>query len=425
MRPGDRAGRRVRRIGARARLAAGALLAAATAGCVAVPPAPPRAPTSLTVETLPAALAASPGAPVVGGNDARLLFNAELFPAMAAAIASARESVLFARYTYGAGPAARVLAETLAERARAGVAVRVLLDAFGSRDFPDEYADLMRRAGCQVLFFRPLHRLATLDHRNHRRILVVDGRIGFTGGTGVGWRWTGDGRTPGHWRSAAIRLRGPAVGQLERAFAENRREATGRPLDVEAVAPVPAAVPGVPVQVIRSSPLAGRFDVYTMFLLAVAAARRTIYLTTPYLLPDDRLTAALAGAVRRGVQVVILGPGPTDWNLVRGLSRGRFGSLLAAGVEIHEYLPAMLHAKTLIADGTWATVGSANVDNRSFALNDELTVGISDRRVAGRLEEALRADLRYARRVDRAAWLARGLDDRLLELIAAPLELLL
>jgi len=364
--------------------------------------------------------------PVVAGNTVDILLNGEeIFPAIVEAIRSARRTVTYAQYYFEDGPVAREIVEALAERCRAGIGVNVLLDAFGSLDMPAEYADLMKRSGCHVEWFRPLGPLQwdRANHRNHRRILVVDGRVGFTGGSGVSRKWMGNGRVADHWRETDARVQGPVVESLQGAFAENWLEATGIVLGGEAYFPRPVAEVGdVYAQVVRSSPVGGSFAMYTMFLLAVAAARRSILITNPYFVPDDRMEEALLEAVQRGVRVAVLVPGAIDHNLVRQASRGKFGKMLRAGVEIYEYRAALLHAKTMVIDGVWATVGSTNLDNRSFAGNDELNLVVYSRAVARRLEAVFADDLARARRVEYSDWRRRPLVDRLLELLTIPIR---
>jgi cardiolipin synthase A/B len=393
--------------------------------CVAVPPPVRLPPGELTVADLPATIQAYTGAPVVPGNAAEVLHNGEaIFPALLGEIRAARHRIALEQYTWEEGPISGDIAAALAERAAAGVEVAVLLDAFGSRWIPPEHLEVMRAAGCRVVFARPLSQLATLNNRDHRRVLVVDGRVGFAGDVGFGRWWAGDGRTPDHWRATHVRVEGPIVAHLERAFAEQWHDATGRPWGP---ATSPPTVPrgAVVAQVVHSAPLQGRFGVHAMLRLAVAAARRTLYITGPYFLPDESLLEDLRQAARRGVRVVLLGPGPADANLVRGLTRRRLAALLRDGVEVYEYLPARLHTKSLVVDGTWATLGSANLDNRSFALNAELNLALADREVARRLEAALARDLTDARRMDEASWQTRGLPARLREWLAIPLERLL
>lgn len=294
---------------------------------------------------------------------------------MLEAIRSAQRTVTYAQYFYEDGPIARDLAEALAERGRAGIGVSVLLDAFGTLSMPHEYVALMRSAGCNVTFFRPLTNPAVqrANNRNHRRILVVDGRVGFTGGSGVSRKWMGNGRVENHWRDTDIKVEGPLVEYLQGAFAENWLEATGIVLGGEAYFPRPVQPKGqVYAQAIRSSPAGGSFAIYTTFLLALASARRSIYITNPYFVLDDAMQQALLQARARGARIAVLVPGIIDHNIVRQASRGQFGRMLRAGIEIWEYRAALLHAKTTVIDGIWSTIGSTNLDNRSFALNDEL-----------------------------------------------------
>jgi cardiolipin synthase A/B len=400
-----------------------AVLAIFAVACAHLPPPMVLPSTPLTPAGLGAELEAYTSSPVVGGNRVDLLLNGEqIFPAMLEAVRSARRTITFAQYAYGQGPVANELALALAERCRAGVGVDVLLDGFGSLQIPREFVADLRRAGCWVVFFHPLDRPGLLDHRNHRRILVIDGRVGFTGGAGVGRKWTGDGRRGDHWRDTDVRVEGPVVAGLQRVFAEDWGEAVGDVLAGPAYYPSDAPARGsVAGQVIAGSPLAGRYETYAMFLLAIEAARRSIHITTPYFLPNPAITDALIRAVGRGVRVVVLTPGPIDYNIVRRLSRAGFGRLLQAGVEIHEYRPALLHAKTLTVDGVWATVGSANMDNRSFAINAELNLVVYDSDFAERLDRVFADDLRYSEPVEYARWRARGLGSRILELLVAPL----
>ncbi len=374
-------------------------------------------------------LEALAGAPIVPGNRVTILLNGEeIFPAIVEAIRAAQRTIAYAQYFYEDGPVAREVAEALGERCRAGVGVNVLLDAFGTLNMPAEYRALMEASGCHVASFRPVSPggVARANNRNHRRILVIDGRIGFTGGSGVSRKWMGNGRTEQHWRDTDVRIEGPAVEYLQGAFAENWLEATGIVLGGEAYFPRSLAARGpVHAQIVRSSPAGGSFAMYTTFLLAIASARRFILLTNPYFVPDDRMAQALIAAAGRGARVVALVPGEIDHHLVRQASRGSFGRLLRAGVEIYEYRAALLHSKTMVVDGVWSTVGSTNLDNRSFALNDELNVVFYHEGVAARLEQVFCDDLRYSRRVTYEAWARRPLRDRLFELIAAPIRDLL
>ncbi len=271
-------------------------------------------------------------APILAGNRVEFLLNGEeIFPALIEAIQSARKTITYAQYFYEDGPVSRDIAVALSDRSLAGVGVNVLLDAFGALGIPGEYVDMMRRAGCHVEFFRPLGPLAwhRANNRNHRRILVVDGRLGWTGGSGVSRKWMGNGRIEDHWRDTDVRVQGPIVEYLQGAFADNWLEATGIVLGGDAYFPRPLAPAGtVHAQVVRSSPAGGSAAMYTAFLLAMSSARRSIYITNPYLVLDDRMADALLSAVKRGVKVVVLTPGAIDHNLVRQASRGKWGRML-------------------------------------------------------------------------------------------------
>ncbi len=365
------------------------------------------------------------------GNTVELLLNGDqIFPAALAAIRSARTTITYAQYFYEEGPIGLEVAEALAERCRAGVRAHVLLDGFGTLLIPAAYGALMKDAGCEVSTFRPLSPMVLLspfgvgksNHRSHRRILVVDGRVGFTGGVGVSPKWLGNGRTEGYWRQTDVRIDGPAVASLQGAFVENWLEATGNVLGGDPYFPRLSRRGAAFAQVVRSSPAGGSFSMYTMFLLAMSSARRSIYITNPYFLPDTRMTRALTEAAGRGVRVVVLLPGAIDNNIVRQASRSQFGTLLEAGIEIYEYQAGLLHAKTMTVDGIWATIGSTNLDTRSFALNDEVNAVVYHDEVVGQLERILVDDLRYSRKVELAAWRGRGFVDRLLEVLSLPVR---
>lgn len=365
-------------------------------------------------------------APIVGGNQLTLLLNGEeIYPAILGAIRHARRTITYAQYSYEDGKIAREVAEALAERCRAGVTVHVLLDSVGTVSMPREYVELMSRDGCQVVSFRPIGPLGlgSANNRNHRRILVVDGRIGFTGGSGVSGKWMGNGRVADHWRDTDVRIEGPVVEYLQGAFAENWVEATGVVLGGADYFPAPTVPKGqTHAQIIRSGPRGGSYAMYTTFLLALSSARRSVKITNPYVLLDEQMIETLVQAARRGVRISFLVPGVIDHPLVRHAGRRNFGRLLEEGIEIHEYTAALLHAKTMVIDGIWATVGSTNLDHRSFALNEELNVVVYDADVAGRLEAVFQQDLANSRQVTYKDWSHRGLTSRLLELLSLPLR---
>ena len=371
-------------------------------------------------------LQAYAGAPIVGGNKVELLLNGEqIFPSLLEAIRGARTSITYAQYFFEEGPVCDDVIDALAERCRAGVPVHVLLDGVGTLTMPSRYTNTLREAGCEVRTFRAVRpwALRRANNRNHRRILVVDGRIGFTGGSGVSRKWMGDGRTADHWRDTDIRVEGPAVEWMQAAFIENWREAAGQALGGDVYFPRPQPPRGsVPVQVVRSSPEGGSSAMYGTLLIALNAARRSVRITNPYFLLDDAMMQAMLERVRRGVTVQVLVPGTIDHAIVRQASRATWGPLLQAGVKIYEYHPALLHAKTMVIDGRWATVGSTNLDPRSFALSQELNVVVYDRQIAGALEDAFAADLEHATQIDYEAWRRRGVRARLFELLVWPVR---
>jgi cardiolipin synthase len=291
-----------------------------------------------------------------------------------------------------------------------------------------ENREVLERAGCAFVRFRPLNPLNVrrFNNRNHRRVLVVDGRVGFTGGTGIGEKWTGDGRRPGHWRQTDVRIEGPIVRQLQSAFAENWRDETGVLLAGDAYFPdlPPDPRGGLSAQVVKSSPGGGSTEAFTLFLLALEGARKSIALSSPYFVPDRQIEDALARAVARGVRVSVLVAGEADNlpdRIVRVASRAEFGRALASGVKIYEYRGAMLHAKTVAVDGVWATVGSVNIDNRSFGLNHEGSLVIYDGGIARRLESIFADDLLFAIEVTLEEWRRRGIG-YFLELFVLPVR---
>jgi cardiolipin synthase A/B len=364
------------------------------------------------------------GGVVVGGNRIDVLLNGdEIFPAKIDLIRAARKTITYAQYVFEEGAPAADTAQALAERCRAGVKVHVLVDAVGSLMMPSQYRDWLTEAGCELALYRPLSPWAMdrVNNRNHRRILVVDGHVGVTGGSGTSGKWSGNGRQEGQWRDTDLRLEGPVVSQLQGAFAENWLEATGVALGGSDYFPSPIEAKGqVESQIVRSSPAGGSVAMYTMFLLAIASARQSIYITNPYFVPDDKMLSTLLQARRRGVRVVLLLPGATDHNLVRQASRSELGQLLQAGVKVYEYRAALLHAKTMVIDSIWATVGSTNLDRRSFELNEELNLVVYNPDIARRLEGVFEADLQGSREVTHETWKNRGILSRFLEALSLP-----
>lgn len=370
-------------------------------------------------------------APIVGGNAVQILHNGDdLFPAMLRDVRSAASTITFAQYLFKDGGLARELTHAFADRCRAGVKAYILLDSHGSSEVPEELPATMRNAGCKFEYFRSVQaphvilpwRLLRYNYRNHRRILVIDGRIGFTGGYGISDAWLGDGRTAKHWRETNARIDGPAVKYLQGAFIDSWLETTGELLGGDEFFPRLAEKGQTPVQFVKSSPVGGSFQNYLLFLLAITAAKKSILITNPYFIPDDRMIHALLDAAGRGVRVVVLVPGEIDHKITYRASRRHYGRMLLGGIEIFEYMPALLHSKTMVVDGVWSTVGSTNFDNRSFALNEELNLTLYDRNLARKLEATFAEDLKHSRKIMYEEWQARGVKEKFLELFTFPVE---
>ncbi len=354
------------------------------------------------------------GAPSSEGNQVQLLINGDqIFPAMLEAMRSATTTLNLLTFIYWSGSIAPQVAEVVCERAKAGVRCNVLLDALGAARIERKLIEDMRECGANVAWFRPprWYNLSKLNNRTHRKILVVDGRIGFTGGVGIGEEWTGNAQDPFHWRDTHIRVEGPVVRGLQGAFCENWLEATGEVLTGANYLPDIEKTPGgMRAQVTRSSAGKGDTNAETLFFLAMAAAKKRLWLTTAYFAPRPALVEALVEAAKRGVDVQLLVPGPhIDKDLVRKAGRSNYSKLLKKGIKIYEYQPTMLHAKTMVVDGVWSTIGSINFDNRSFALNDEANVSIHDVRLAREMEKQFEFDLKQSKEFTRRRWSRRGI----------------
>lgn len=359
------------------------------------------------------------GPPLAGGNRASTLLNGDQsFPAMLDAIAGARRSICFETYIYWSGEIGEKFARAISERARAGVKTHVLLDWVGSGKAKKEYVDQMREAGAEVERYHPLHwyTLTRLNNRTHRRLLVIDGRIGFTGGIGIGEEWTGDAHDRDHWRDTHFRLEGPAVAQMQAAFMDNWLKTQAEVLHGDAYFPeLPAAGDSL-AQVFKSSPREGSENVELMYLLSIACARKRILIANSYFVPDDLSVETIADASRRGVMVQVIVPGPIiDAAVTRRASRSRWGPLLEAGVEIYEYQPTMFHCKVVVIDDLWVSVGSTNFDNRSFRLNDESNLNVLDSRFAREQAEIFEADRAKSKRVSLEQWKNRPISEKIVE----------
>ncbi|HXC58202.1 MAG TPA: phospholipase D-like domain-containing protein [Steroidobacteraceae bacterium] len=359
------------------------------------------------------------GPPLLEGNTPTHFENGEqIFPAMLAAIRSAQRTITFETYIYWSGDIGREFAQALSERARAGVQVHVLLDWVGSQKIEAQLLQSMKEAGVQVQMFHPLrwYHLARMNNRTHRKLLVIDGREGFTGGVGIADNWNGHAQDPDHWRDSHYRITGPAVAQMQAAFTDNWIKTSGVVLEGDAYFPALTGTGGASAQVFSSSPQGGADSMVLMYLLSIAASERTIDLSAAYFVPDDLTMKALLDALRRGVRVRIITPGPhIDAQVVKKASRASWGALLAAGAQIYEYQPTMFHCKTFIVDELLVSVGSTNFDSRSFRLNDEANLNVIDQDFARQATTVFEADLGRAKRVTLQQWRQRPWHEKVAE----------
>lgn len=364
------------------------------------------------------------GPDVLAGNRVTLLQNGdEIFPAMLEAIRSARQSITFETYIYWSGSIGSAFADALKERAQAGVRVHVMLDWAGSMKMEQRFLDELTDAGAELERYHPIrwYSISRLNNRTHRKLLVVDGRIGFTGGVGIADQWRGHAQDPEHWRDLHFRIDGPVVAQLQAAFMDNWIKTTGIVLHGDVYYPLLEPSGDEAAHLFVSSPSGGSASMHLMYLLAIAAAAHTIDLEAAYFVPDDVMIAALLAARDRGVRIRVLVPGKhIDSSLVRISSKRCWGTLLEKGMEIHEYQPTMMHNKMLILDGYLVSVGSTNFDIRSFELNDEASLNIHDSAFAARMTAVMEADLRHSKPYTFAMWQRRPWKERLAETLTLP-----
>jgi cardiolipin synthase len=366
------------------------------------------------------------GPPVVGGNRFDVLRNGdEIFPSMLAGIRSARHTITLETFIYWTGSIGEEVARALSEKARAGIAVHVLLDWVGSSKMDRRYLQMLRDAGAKVVKYHKPHwtGLGRMNDRTHRKLLVIDGHIGFTGGVGIADEWTGHAQDEKHWRDTHFRVEGPAVGQMQAVFMDNWVKATGNVLHGPDYFPrIDTAGDGL-AHMFSSSPSGGSDDMQLMYLMAITAATHSIQLSSAYFVPDKLTINALVEAARRGVKVRIMTPGKRiDTHTVREASRACWGDLLAAGIEMYEYQPTMFHCKVIVVDEYMVSVGSTNFDSRSFKLNDEANLNTYDRDFARRQTAIFDDDVAHAKLVTLEDWRRRSLLEKLLERVAALLD---
>ena len=365
------------------------------------------------------ALGALLGPSIVEGNKVDVLLNGDaIFASMLKAIGQAQRSITFETYIYWSETIGREFADALVARARAGVRVHVLLDWVGSAKMEQRYLDEMKQAGVEVeRYHKPnWSGLFRMNNRTHRKVLVVDGQIGFTGGVGIADQWRGDAQDSDHWRDTHFRVEGPVVAQMQSVFMDNWIKATGRVLHGELYFPALTSRGEQRAQMFSSSPTGGSESMHLMYLMAVTAAKQSIDLSSSYFVPDDLTVATLVEAARRGVKIRIITPGKEiDSDIVRRASRARWGPLLQAGVLIAEYQPTMFHCKVLVVDQLLVSVGSTNFDPRSFRLNDEANLNVLDAAFAKEQVAVFDADLARASPISFEAWQARPLLEKLME----------
>jgi cardiolipin synthase len=363
------------------------------------------------------------GGDVRRGHHVDTLVNGdEIFPAMLGAIREARSSVNFETYIYWSGEIALQFANALADKAREGVPVRVLVDWVGSIPFDQRLIDIMQRAGVSFHRFRPIHwyTLDRMNNRTHRKLLIVDGLVGFTGGVGIGDEWLGDARDIDEWRDTHYRVTGPAVSAMQAVFADNWLEGTGEVLQGSRFYPTQDKSGPFGAQVVISSQPDGSVSMHQMMLMALAAAESRIRIGMAYFVPDDVALAQLLAARARGVEIDIIVPSErTDVPVVRNGSRHFWGDLLRAGVRIYEYQPTMYHPKLLIVDDRWATIGSANLDERSLTLNEEANLNIYGEEFAAEQIAIFQDDLKQSRQITLAEWENRPLSQKFKDWIAS------
>ncbi len=362
------------------------------------------------------------GAPLSAGNRVEILRNgARIFPSMLAAIRSSTRTINMEFYIYWDGEVGRMFAEALAERARAGVQVKIILDAVGSATMSVQLIEFLQRNGIDLEWYHPLrwYTLSRFNHRTHRKLLIVDGRIGFSGGVGIADVWEGDADARDHWRETMVRVEGPVVTQMQFAFMDNWIKSRGELLTGLDYLPEVADCGDYLTQVVKSSPSEGSTAVKLLYIISIVSATKSIFISNAYFVPDTDTTHALEGAVRRGVDVRVIVPGEyTDLPFVRQASRFHYEMLLRRGIRIFEYQPTMMHAKTMVVDGLWTTIGSSNFDDRSFRLNDEVNVNVYDARIASQMEAMFAEDLAQSREITLRRWFGRPALERIKEKIA-------
>ncbi|SIR02284.1 phospholipase D-like domain-containing protein [Solilutibacter tolerans] len=366
------------------------------------------------------------GPSVLQGNEVQDLENGvEIFPAMLEAIQGAQRNINFETYIYWSGTVGKQFADALAERARAGVTVNVLVDWAGAIKMDDALLDEMEKAGVNILKYRPLkwYNLGRLNNRTHRKLLIIDGELAFTGGVGIADSWSGNAQDPDHWRDLHFRVRGPVVSQFQAAFNDNWIKTTGIVLNGPEYFPALPTAGEMDAHMFIASPAGGSESMHLMYLMAIAAAEHTIDLQAAYFVPDDLIIQALIAARHRGVRIRVIVPGKhIDSTTVKLASKAHWGELLMAGAEVYEYQPTMMHNKMLIVDKLMVSVGSTNFDVRSFRLNDEASLNIYNRDFAARMTEVFEDDIKPTVRYTYQMWKERPAKEKFMEKFVLPFK---
>ena len=380
----------------------------------------------LADDRFPRTMSAFSNGSISNGNAVQTLVNGdEIFPSMLAEISAAQSTINFETYIYWSGSVGYDFARALAAKSRQGVEVRVLVDWVGSLPFDEELIRVMTSAGVKFVRFRPVHwyTLDRVNNRTHRKLLIVDGRVAFTGGVGIADKWLGDARNVDEWRDTHYHLSGPVVAAFQAAFAENWHEATGEVLLGDEFYPPLVATGDLQAQLVVSSQPNGSADMELMFLTAIASAQNHIRIGMAYFVPDDTALKQLVEARQRGVEIEVIVPNHlTDVPIVRQGSRHFWGELLRAGVRIYEFQPTMYHPKILIVDGEWTSFGSANFDERSLRLNDEASLNVFGPDFTSTQIDLFEADLERSREISLAEWEARPLSEKVTDWLASTLR---
>jgi cardiolipin synthase len=375
-------------------------------------------------DTFPRSLSAF-GSAMVDGNSAEILNNGdEIFPAMTEAIRNARTTVNLESYIFKDDKAGKIIADALMDAARRGVEVRVLVDGTGSK-FSGWMLERMRKAGVKAAMFRPIRlwNLHKIAHRTHRKILVVDGTVSFTGGFCIADQWLGDARNPKEWRDMMVRATGPVSAQMQAIFSEDWTFTTGEILAGDKFYPKIEPAGNIAAQAIKVSHGDSSSLAAMLYYVAIQSARKSIHIQNAYFVPNWQIRKALIDAARRGVDVRIMVPGRhMDEPLVRMASRLHYGDLLRSGVRIFEYSRTMMHNKDSVMDGVFTTIGSINFDARSIHENAEESLAFYDRDFGAKLEAVFAEDEKQCREITYESWKKRSLEQRLAELVSGAFE---